>query len=135
MKPSITVSLHDLERLELLLDTLPSTAGESKRALLDELTRAHIVESTDIPSSVVAMHSKVRFDIAATREEFCLTLVYPKETHTAPDTISVLTPIGTALLGMSVGSSIEWPRRDGQMLTLKVLEIISRSEREEENKR
>ncbi len=129
MKPNITVSVQDLERLETLLDALPAVNSESKNALLEELGRAEIVEATDIPPTVVTMHSKVRFEMDDPHEEFCLTLVYPKGVTDGSDQISVLTPIGTALLGLSVGSEIDWPRRDGQISRVRVLDVLYQPER------
>ncbi|WP_334190746.1 nucleoside diphosphate kinase regulator [Noviherbaspirillum sp.] len=127
MKPNIIVSLQDLERLETLLDSLPASF-DSKDALLNELGRAEIIESTDMPPTVVTMHSKVRFEIDHPHEEFCLTLVYPKELTQGANQISVLTPIGTALLGLSVGDVIDWPRRDGQMSRVRILDVLYQPE-------
>ncbi len=75
------------------------------------------------------MNSTVRFEIDAPEEQFCLTLVYPKHMEQAQDGISVLTPIGTALLGLSVGDTIAWPRRDGQLLNVRLLEVVYQPER------
>lgn len=123
MKPHITVSEQDLEQLESLLDTLPVSAGRSRAALLEELDRAEIVDLRNIPRSVVTMNSTVRFEIDSPSEEFCLTLTYPDKTGDTPGAISVLTPIGTALLGMSVGSEIEWPRPDGKLVKVRILSV------------
>ena len=123
MKPHITVSEQDLEQLESLIDTLPMSAGKSRAALLEELDRAEIVDSRNIPHSVVTMNSTVRFEIDSPREELCLTLTYPGKTSNTPEEISVLTPIGTALLGMSVGSEIEWPRPDGKLVKVRILSV------------
>ncbi|QDZ28320.1 nucleoside diphosphate kinase regulator [Noviherbaspirillum sp. UKPF54] len=128
MKPRITVSEQDLEQLESLLDMLPVSAANCRSALLAELDRADIVDLSDIPHSVVTMNSTVRFEIDSPREEFCLTLTYPSETGNTPDTISVLTPIGTALLGMFVGSEIEWPRPDGKLVKVRILDVVRHPE-------
>ncbi|WP_194722250.1 nucleoside diphosphate kinase regulator [Noviherbaspirillum malthae] len=123
MKPEITVSTQDLELLESILDTLPASDDACRDALLEELSRAHVIDAKDVPPTVVSMNSKVRFEIESPKEEFCLTLCFPKSSEARQDALSVLTPIGTALLGMSEGSFIEWPRRDGQMIRVKVLEV------------
>jgi regulator of nucleoside diphosphate kinase len=125
MKPEIVVLASDAERLELIADRLPASASDSKNALLDELARADIVEADSMPARVVTMNSTVRFEVSAPQEEFCLTLVYPADLNSAPNQISVLTPIGTALLGMAEGGTIEWPRRDGQPVQVRVLEVLS----------
>ena len=125
MKPEIVVLSTDAERLELIADRLPASAADCKNALLDELARADIVEPDALPPRVVRMNSTVRFEVVEPKEEFCLTLVYPAELSSAPNQISVLTPIGTALLGMAEGSEIEWPRRDGQTVRVRVLEVLA----------
>jgi len=125
MKPEITVSMQDLELLESILDTLPASDDACRDALLEELARAHVIDAGDVPPTVVSMNSKVRFEIESPKEEFCLTLCFPKASEARQDALSVLTPIGTALLGMSEGSFIEWPRRDGQMIRVKVLEVLA----------
>ncbi len=127
MKPPITISSLDAERLEDLL----ATPGDDihQQALLDELARAEIVSPEDMPPGVVTMNSTVRFEIDAPDEEFCLTLAYPKDMSHVQSGISVLTPIGTALLGLSVGDTIDWPRRDGQLLKVRLLEVLYQPER------
>lgn len=125
MKPDIVVLSSDAERLERIADRLPASAADCKNALLDELARADIVEAGELPARVVQMNSTVRFEVVEPREEFCLTLVYPADLNSGPNQISVLTPIGTALLGMAEGNLIEWPRRDGQFVQVRVLEVLS----------
>lgn len=123
MKPNITVSTLDIERLEALLDT------DHNQALLEELERAKVVEPEEIPSDVVTMRSQVRFEIENPPQQLCMTLAYPKDMAELPDGISILTPIGTALLGLKVGDSIDWPRPDGQLTTLHILEVTYQPER------
>lgn len=128
MKPSIIVSSHDLERIESLLDTLPPDSA-AVQSLIGELDRADIVAPQDMPPSVVTMRSTVRFQIDEPPEAFCLTLSYPREMANVPDGISLLTPIGTALLGLSVGDSIDWPRPDGQLVKVRIVEVLYQPER------
>lgn len=125
MKPDIIVSALDAERLEAIVDLLPASAIESKNALLDELGRANIVEADQMPDTVVTMNSTVRFEITSPKEEFCMTLVYPSDIGNGINQISVLTPIGTALLGLAEGSQIEWPRPDGQPVYVRILKVLS----------
>jgi regulator of nucleoside diphosphate kinase len=128
MHTPIIVSSFDLDRLEATLDSLPVSAAENKAALLNELSRAEIVEPQAIPPSVVTMNSTVRFVIENT-EEFCLTLSFPRDASERTDGISILSPIGMALLGLSVGSRIAWPRPDGKVQEVKVLEVVYQPER------
>lgn len=122
MKPHITISSLDAERLESLI-------GHGHHALLDELARADIVEPHDMPPGVVTMNSTVRFAIDAPSKQFCLTLAYPKDMGQLEHAISVLTPVGTALLGLSEGDTIDWPRRDGQAQHVRLLEVLYQPER------
>lgn len=123
MKPNITVSTLDIERLEALLETQPN------QPLQDELERANVLEPEDMPSDVVTMRSQVRFEIEQPPQQLCLTLAYPKDMVELQDGISILTPIGTALLGLKVGDSIDWPRPDGHSTTLRILEVPYQPER------
>ena len=128
MKPSIILSSQDLERIEALLDTLPPDSPAA-RSLREELDRADILPPQEVPPSVVTMRSTVRFQIDESPETFCLTLSYPREMPDVPDGISILTPIGTALLGLSVGDSIDWPRPDGQLVKVRIVEVLYQPER------
>ena len=129
MKPTITVSSLDAERLETLIANLPPDESAQHDGLLEEIARARVVEPQDMPPGVVTMNSTVRFQIDEPAEQFCLTLSYPKDMPQIEDGISVLTPIGTALLGLSVGDSIDWPRRDGHLVKVRLLEVLYQPER------
>jgi len=128
MKPHITISSLDVERLEALIGaTWPE--DNTSRALLDELARADIVAPEDMPPGVVTMNSTVRFEIDGQDEQLSLTLAYPKDMGQVSNGISIFTPIGTALLGLSVGDTIDWPRPDGQLLKVRLLEVLYQPER------
>ena len=128
MKPNIIVSSLDAERLEILLDALPPAEAAAHDGLLDELGRAEIVAPQDMPPGVVTMNSTVRFEIDTPREELRLTLAYPRDMANTTDAISILTPVGTALLGLSVGDAIDWPRPDGQLARVRILEVMYQPE-------
>lgn len=123
------MSSQDLERLETLLESLPDDAFPGKTALQAELNRAEIVEPQDVPPTVVTMNSTVRFRMEPSEEEFRLTLVYPKDVDGAGDKISVLAPVGSALLGLSTGDGIEWPRPGGGTIKVRIEEIMYQPER------
>lgn len=127
-RPGIILTSQDLDRLEALLDALPVTTFPGKRELRAELDRAAVVEPQDVPPDVVTMNSKARFALE-TGEEFCLTLVYPQDMNGSADRISVLAPVGSALLGLSAGEHIEWPRPGGGMLKVHLVEVIYQPER------
>lgn len=126
MKPNIIVTTADIERLEALIQSLPPMA-KTPEELLDELQRAEIVESHEIPRNVVTMGSIVRFTISPGNEEFCRKLVYPREVVDS-STISVLSPVGSALLGLSVGSSIEWHGPTGETLIIRIVDVVHQPE-------
>lgn len=124
----------DLDRLETILDTLPEETFPGKKELLAELDRAEVVEPEDVPSDVVTMNSKVRF-VLESGEEFCLTLVYPQDIDGSADRISILAPVGSALLGLSAGEQIEWPRPGGGVMKVRLVEVVYQPERAGEFRR
>ena len=128
-KPGVVLSSRDAERLEKLLASLPASAFAGKQELEAELDRADIVEPDEIPSDVVTMNSTVRFRVASSEEEFTLTLVYPKDMDDSGKTISILAPVGSAMLGLSQGDEIEWPKPGGGMLKVHIEEITYQPER------
>jgi regulator of nucleoside diphosphate kinase len=129
-KPQIVLTSQDLDRLEALLESLPSNAFPGKEELRGELDRAEIVEPDQIPPSVVTMNSTVRFHIDLSGEDFCLTLVYPKDVDGSGEKISILAPVGSALLGLSTGNEIEWPRPGGGTIKVRIVEVVYQPERE-----
>jgi regulator of nucleoside diphosphate kinase len=127
--PKIILSSLDAERLEALLESLPDNAFPAKAALEEELARAEVVPPEQVPPNVVTMNSTVRFRVESSGEEFSLTLVYPKDVDSSGGTISVLAPVGSALLGLSQGDEIEWPKPGGGMMRVRVEEVIYQPER------
>lgn len=131
-KPPIFISTLDAERLEHLLASLPAKSFPGKEALEAELARADILDPHDIPPTLVTMNSTVRFKVASSSEEFRLTLVYPKDVDEKGGTISILAPVGSALLGLSQGDEIEWPGPGGKKIQVRIEEITWQPEREGE---
>ncbi len=128
MLPSILLSSVDYNRLEHLVERLPRN-DPGAHALSREIARADIAEPWDMPPSVVTMNSTVRFIVENSGEACTLTLTYPKDMEPRADQLSVLSPVGTALLGLAVGDSIEWPHPSGIMLSVRVLELVYQPER------
>lgn len=128
-KPKIIISSRDAERLEALLDSLPRGSFPGKEDLESELARAEIVEPQDVPSTVITMHSTVKFRVESSSEDFTLTLVYPDDMDSSSSKISILAPVGSALIGLSVGDSIEWPKPGGGVLRVRVEEVVYQPER------
>jgi regulator of nucleoside diphosphate kinase len=119
--PPITLSAADADRLDRLAaaaaDKFPRTAGFLAR----EIARANVVEPPHVPPGIVGMGSTVEYRDDATGETRAVTVVYPDEADLAAGKISVLSPIGTALIGLSVGQSIEWQAPTGSRRSLTVL--------------
>lgn len=128
-RPQITLSEQDAERLERLLESLPDSAFPGKAQLEAELSRADILDPHQMPPNVVTMNSKVRFKVQSSAEEFTLTLVYPKDVDGSGGTISILAPVGSALLGLAEGDEIEWPKPGGGTLRVRIEEILYQPER------
>lgn len=123
MKPPIIVSSSDLERLEGLL-TLPAFRSRSDLdGLREELERADVREPEEMPADVITMNSRARFLEEGTGREYELTLAYPKDANAEARRVSIFSPAGSALLGLSTGQSIDWTTPDGKELHLKVLEL------------
>lgn len=124
--PNIVISKLDLQRLEKVLDPMkyPMDVLET---LESEIDRARIVSHKRIPPNVVTMNSKVRVLDETTEREFRVTLVYPQDAGEA-ETVSVLAPVGMALLGLKTGQRIEWTSPQCRPLKLKVLEVFYQPE-------
>ena len=120
--PNIVVSTADYERLTDLatasLERLPEVAEE----LLNEMERAKIVKDGSVPDDVVRMGSTVTFRSHDGRER-TETLVYPVDEDSDAHKISVMTPVGAALIGLAVGQSISWTARDGRKHELTVVKV------------
>jgi regulator of nucleoside diphosphate kinase len=97
--------------------------SETTDGLERELDRAHVVDSKAIPKDVVTMNSRVRFADVCTGDERVCTLVFPGDANIDQNKISVLAPIGTAMLGYRVGDTIEWrvPSGDKQVRIEEIL--------------
>lgn len=128
-KPEIVLSSLDSERLYSLIGSLPKNSIPGIEELEEELGRAKIVGPKKIPASIVTMNSTVRFFVESSQKEFELTLVYPNNLDSKGKTISILAPVGSALLGLSVDDQIEWPKPGGGSLKVQITEIIYQPER------
>lgn len=127
-RPEITISSLDASRLDTLIERLPNKNFPGRANLEEELARANIVDPQLMPSNIVTMNSTVRFIIEPTKDEFELTLVYPKDIDSSGKKISILAPVGSALLGLSQDDKIEWPKPGGGTLKVKILKITYQPE-------
>jgi regulator of nucleoside diphosphate kinase len=121
----IYISYDDYTKLRLLLTTaLYSGASDALRKLGDELDRAAVVHSSALPSNVVTLDSTVKFEDLATGEIEEYTITFPDRSDVEARRISVLSPIGTALLGCRVGDIVKWSTPGG-IRQLKVRGVTS----------
>ncbi len=120
--PELLISRLDCERIENLLEQ-PSAQSSDTTALREELARAQIVEPEAMPADVITMNATARFRDADSGEEREMTLVYPRDAHGEGDRVSILAPVGSALLGLRVGQEIDWQVPGGRRIRLQVLSI------------
>ena len=118
-KRTIYITANDMEQLRKLLDEekdrhgYGNGRGEHLKGLEAELNRSTRVAAHKVPPDVITMHSKAQLIDLESGEELIYTLVFPHEADIRQDKISVLAPIGTAMLGERVGDVFEWPVPDG----------------------
>lgn len=115
----ILITDADLERLRPVLDANDTPLSE---ALDSELQRAIVVRQREVPPDVVTMNSDVVYEDCATGVRRTVRVVYPKDADAAAGRVSVLAPIGAALLGLHVGQEIEWRVPTGTK-RIRVIEI------------
>ena len=121
-KPPLLMSRLDVERIESLLES-PAAQNVDTSALEAEIERATIVESAQMPPDVITMNSTARFLDENSGEEREMTLVFPRDADGSAEKVSILAPVGSALLGLHVGDAIEWPLPGGRTIRLRVLSI------------
>jgi regulator of nucleoside diphosphate kinase len=118
--PQIYLTQDDMDRLLKLVETQP---GKRFEELEQELVRASVVPRQEIPEDVVTMNSRVVFENEKTRERREITLVYPENADIDAGRISVLVPVGTALLGLRVGQTIDWELPGGARQRYRMVEV------------
>jgi regulator of nucleoside diphosphate kinase len=130
MDRDIYITEFDLKRLVELVQVGITFKGKDDnhlQRLQEELDRAHVVETTAIPQDVVTMNSRVRLLDVYTGEERLCALVFPSDADIELNKISILAPIGTAMLGYRVGDMIEW-EVPGGLKQLRIAEILYQPE-------
>ncbi len=128
VKPPIVISAIDADRIDQLLERAEFRTCAGRAELLAELDRARVVAPEAMPADVVTMNSRVRFREQASGREFSLTLCYPNERQET-DALSILAPVGSALLGLREGDQIEWPAPSGSLLKVAIIEVEYQPER------
>lgn len=126
-QPHIYITDQDYHRLSALVGQYDN---EAVLQLEEELSRAHIVPQTEIPQGVVTMNSRLRYRDEGTGAEHEASLVYPQDANLDKGAISVLAPVGAALLGLSVGASIDWKMPNGATKKITVTAVLFQPEAE-----
>jgi regulator of nucleoside diphosphate kinase len=128
----IVITAEDYQQLDSLLASKVVrliNGSDSLDELQTKLDRAQIVPQDDVPSDVVTMNSTVALRDLSTNEVKTYTLVYPDRADIANYKLSVLAPIGTAILGYRVGDEFRWRVPQGWR-NLKVEQVIYQPERD-----
>jgi len=125
--PPIMLTKRDHEKLSQLAAARVPLDSHVRDFLADELERAVVLDRLDGPPTLVTMNSCVTFRDDQMKRISDVTLVYPEDADIAAGKISVLTPIGAALIGLSEGQSIEWQTRAGLRKSLTVLRVLPKA--------
>lgn len=105
------ITRFDKSRLEELIKVAGDFGGQNRKDLVslgEELKKAEIVSSKEVPADVVTMNSKVVLRDLGTSEEMTIALVFPRDADIDSGAVSILAPVGTAILGYAKGDIVEW---------------------------
>jgi regulator of nucleoside diphosphate kinase len=129
-QPRVVIDRAYLDRLESLAYSLTRGAPALADHLLEELVRASIVDSAKMPPNVVTIGNAATYRDETTGREQTVILVFPGEADIALGRVSVLTPIGVALLGLAEGASFSWDTLQGETRRLTVTRVARAFRRE-----
>lgn len=121
---TVVVTELDVERLQRVLDLQGDLSPtEHTEALEWKLSKASVTSPEAVPPGLVTMNSTVLFEDEGRGEFQQVTLSYPKDSRSAPDRVSVLAPVGMALLGLSLGQRVELEVPGGRRRRLRVVAV------------
>lgn len=130
MKPDhneLVIKNSDYEKLCTLIDRGSNgteTLEKAAEALDEEVSKATIVPDDKLPPDVVAMHSTVAFKRTGENGITSVRLVYPEEADISQQKISVLSPVGSALIGLPTGGQIDWPMPNGKKIRIEIERVV-----------
>lgn len=131
MRKRIYITTEDMQRLRRLVDGVQASGtvnGSNLAALEEELDRAHVVDPSRIRPDVVTLNSQVRVEDLDSGRLMEYEIVYPNaKARGSADALSVIAPLGTALLGYKAGDTVEWQMPKGKR-RLKVVEVLYQPE-------
>lgn len=122
-RPVIHVIIDECDSLSALALSAEHRHPQSASMLLAELDRAELRVAIDMPPETVTMNSSVEFIDEESGVRRVVQLVYPNDADIGAGRISILTPIGAGLIGMSAGYAIPWPDRDGRVRSLRIVSV------------
>lgn len=122
-RPAITVTATDHAMLSRIAAGAAHTMPELAAELTYELDRARILPEGRVSADHAHIGSEIVYRDESTKRETTLRLVWPQDADIEKNRVSVMTPIGVALLGMAAGRSIDWTTRSGDVKRLTVLEV------------
>ncbi len=117
---SVTICERDAARIAAVI---ARSHCPENHMLHDEIDAATVVPDAALPPDVVSMGAKVTFRDQTSSEEVTVRLVFPDELETENQAVSILAPVGAALIGLRVGEEIEWPMPNGRSRTLFVVSV------------
>ena len=123
-RPPVTLSEAEADTLYELAWAARGKSQMSAALLLEELARAEFCDRASLPADVVTMKSEVVFVDEDTGEEHRVHLVYPCDADIESNRLSVLTPVGAALIGLRRGDRIDWPNRLGASRRLRLVDVV-----------
>jgi regulator of nucleoside diphosphate kinase len=124
VRPPITLSETEGDLLFNLACAARDRSTMAAGLLLEELARAEFCSAESLPADVVTMRSRVTFLDEDSGEQHAVELVYPRAADMELGRVSVLTPVGAALIGLRQGSAIDWPNRLGAMRRLTIVDVV-----------
>ncbi|MBB3191390.1 nucleoside diphosphate kinase regulator [Halomonas cerina] len=130
MRPPLIINRLDAERLQRLIDAADDQDLAVAEALEAELERGEVLDPEEMPEDVVSMNSRVQFTDLGRGRQITRTLVYPHALASTEDAISVMAPVGAALLGLRIGDTIDWPLPGGGKTRLRLDALLWQPERE-----
>lgn len=122
-RPVIHLTVSECDKLSELALNAQKRHPLASTMLLSELDRAELHQEGMLPDQTVAMDSTIEFVDEGNGTRRVVQLVYPHEADISSGRISILTPVGAGLIGMTAGSSILWPARDGQERMLRIVDV------------
>lgn len=123
-RPTIYVTADEYDALSALALSAEHRDPRSAAMAWAKLDRAELCDAADLPPQTVRMNSSVEFVDEESGVRRTVQLVYPHDADIEAGRISILTPIGAGLIGMSAGNAISWPDREGHVRSLKIVSVI-----------